>query len=390
MDADIRASANQAPPLVDHNTVTSDAALVDAVTRHASARRGRRPRGARRGGELGGGPRARDARERPRARAGALRPLRQPRRRGPVPPVVALADGARGRLRPAGRAVDLRRPARPRAARGRLLRLVPDRAGPRLPDLHDVRRGAGVAGRRRDRQGVDAPARVHVLRLRPASRRGQGRRAGRHGDDREAGRLRRPRQRDDRDADVGRRGVHPRRAQVVHLRADERRVPGAGPGRRRAQLLPGAARPRRRQPQPPGRRTPQGQAGQPVERVLRARAPRHLGAAARRRGPGRPDDHRDGRRHPAGLRARLGVADAPRPGRGVLARRAPLGVRRPARRQAADAERHRRPGRRVRGRHRARHAAGRGGRRRRTTRTRRRCAGSRCRWRSTGSASAPR
>ena len=37
MAADIRAATNQAPPLVDHNTVTSDLALVEAVTRHASA-----------------------------------------------------------------------------------------------------------------------------------------------------------------------------------------------------------------------------------------------------------------------------------------------------------------------------------------------------------------
>jgi putative acyl-CoA dehydrogenase len=37
MAADIRATSNQAPPLVDHNTVTSDVALVEAVTRHASA-----------------------------------------------------------------------------------------------------------------------------------------------------------------------------------------------------------------------------------------------------------------------------------------------------------------------------------------------------------------
>ena len=36
MAADIRSSANQAPPLVDHNVVTSDLALVEAVTRHAS------------------------------------------------------------------------------------------------------------------------------------------------------------------------------------------------------------------------------------------------------------------------------------------------------------------------------------------------------------------
>ncbi len=37
MTADMRAATNQAPPLVDHNTVTSDLALVEAVTRHASA-----------------------------------------------------------------------------------------------------------------------------------------------------------------------------------------------------------------------------------------------------------------------------------------------------------------------------------------------------------------
>jgi putative acyl-CoA dehydrogenase len=37
MTTDNRVARNQAPPLVGHNTVTSDAALVDAVTRHASA-----------------------------------------------------------------------------------------------------------------------------------------------------------------------------------------------------------------------------------------------------------------------------------------------------------------------------------------------------------------
>ncbi len=35
MTGDIRDATNQAPPLVGHNTVTSDAALCDAVTRHA-------------------------------------------------------------------------------------------------------------------------------------------------------------------------------------------------------------------------------------------------------------------------------------------------------------------------------------------------------------------
>ncbi len=37
MEPDIRATSNQAPPLVGHNVVTSDRALVDAVIRHASA-----------------------------------------------------------------------------------------------------------------------------------------------------------------------------------------------------------------------------------------------------------------------------------------------------------------------------------------------------------------
>jgi putative acyl-CoA dehydrogenase len=37
MSADIREATNQAPLLVDHNTVTSDLALVEAVTRHGSA-----------------------------------------------------------------------------------------------------------------------------------------------------------------------------------------------------------------------------------------------------------------------------------------------------------------------------------------------------------------
>ncbi|EON23539.1 MULTISPECIES: acyl-CoA dehydrogenase family protein [Nocardioides] len=37
MDASIRATANQTPPLVGHNVVTSDVALTEAITRHGSA-----------------------------------------------------------------------------------------------------------------------------------------------------------------------------------------------------------------------------------------------------------------------------------------------------------------------------------------------------------------
>ena len=155
-------------------------------------------------------------------------------------------------------------------------------------------------------------------------------------------------------------------------------------------LLPGAAGAALRRAQPARRRTAEGQAGQPLQRLLRAGVPRHLGAAARRRGSRRTHDHRDGRGDPPRLRARLVVADAQGARRGVVARRAPLGVRRAARRQAADAERDRRPGRGVRGGDRAGDAARGRGRQPRPTRTRRRCAGSRCRSRSSGSASAPR
>ena len=36
MGSDIRVATNQAPPLVGHNVVTADAALVEAVVRHAA------------------------------------------------------------------------------------------------------------------------------------------------------------------------------------------------------------------------------------------------------------------------------------------------------------------------------------------------------------------
>ena len=36
-ESGVRVAANQPPPLVGHDVVTSDAALVEAVTRHASA-----------------------------------------------------------------------------------------------------------------------------------------------------------------------------------------------------------------------------------------------------------------------------------------------------------------------------------------------------------------
>ena len=164
-------------------------------------RLGRGARGAAAAGRRGRhrrGPRAGPARQRAPPRADAVRPLRQPDRRGRVPPVLALADGAGGRPR-AGRdavgAAGRRRSRRAPAPRGRLHGLVAHRARPRLPDLDDVRRGPGAARRRRAREGVDAAAGLHDLRPRPAAGEREARRAVRHGHDREAGRLRRPRQR---------------------------------------------------------------------------------------------------------------------------------------------------------------------------------------------------
>ena len=241
MTIDNRVARNQAPPLVGHNTVTSDAALVEA---DRAARVGRDPFVAAGAGRRGGfcrGPRAGHARQRVPPRADSVRPLRQPHRRGALPPLVALAARARGGSRAAGGAVGVRRPARTPTPRGRVLRLA-DRARARLPDLDDVRRDPRAAGRRRDREGVDAEAGCTFLRPRSAAARGEVGRPRGHGHDREAGRLRRTRQRDRGAADVGGRRVHPARPQVVHLRADERRLPRAGAGAGRSLLLPGATR----------------------------------------------------------------------------------------------------------------------------------------------------
>ena len=236
-----RLADNQPPPLVGHNVVTSDLALTEAVTRHATAEvlDDLIPLGAEAGSA--------EAREH-----GVLANTHRPElttydRYGnridevAVPPVVALAAGSGRRARPPGRALGVRLRARPCPPGRRLHGLVAHRARPRLPDLDDVRRRARPAHRRRAGQGVGAGARRDDLRPRHPPARRQGRSVGRDGDDREAGRLRRPRQRDRGAADRRRRRVLPARAQVVHLRPDERRVPGAGPGRGRPVVLRGAA-----------------------------------------------------------------------------------------------------------------------------------------------------
>ena len=218
-------------------------------------RPGRRGRAGGRGGgaaapapagrarRLGRGARARPAGRRPPAGAAHPRPLRPPHRRGRVPPVVALADAHRGRLGTARHAVGGR--AGHRGARrpgGRVLPDGPARVRARLPDLDDLRRRARAAPRPRARRAPTNPAcgprSTSSGCAEPATKAGPARR---HVDDREAGRLRRARGHHDGHAHR-RRQLPARRAQVVHLGADERPLPhaGAGPGRARpASCCPG-------------------------------------------------------------------------------------------------------------------------------------------------------
>ena len=73
------------------------------------------------------------------------------------------------------------------------------RGGLRLPDHHDLRGGPGAAHAPDARRGVGAAPDRHELRPRAQAGRREGQRAVRHGDDREAGRLRRARQHDARE-----------------------------------------------------------------------------------------------------------------------------------------------------------------------------------------------
>ena len=201
------------------------------------------------------------------------------------------------------------RARRPRRARGDVHAADAGRGRRRLPDLDDLLGDprAAHSSPSSPRSGSRASSRSTTTeRLVPADR--QARRALRHGDDREAGRLRRPRQHHPRDAAERRRArrrVRAHRPQVVLLGADVRRVPRPRPDRRRALLLPDAALDARRRAQRLPHPAAQGQARQPLQRLQRGRVPRRLGAHGRRGGPRRADDHRDGQPHPARLRDRL-------------------------------------------------------------------------------------
>ncbi len=224
--------------------------------------------------------------------------------------------------------------ARPERGRAREARRVlhdvrGDRGRHAVPDDDDLRGRSADRARRSDRARVAA---AHLLgRLRPAlpPGRAEARRDARHGDDREAGRLRPALEHDDGDAG-GRSRVRDRRAQVVLFRADVRRVPDPRAGARRTVVLfPSAVHARRR-----GQRDPdpaaEGQARRSIERELRGRVRRRARVASRRGRARRADHPRDGNVLPPRLRAR-----AP-PGSSVSACRRRSIMRGIARRSAAN------------------------------------------------------
>ena len=193
------------------------------------------------------------------------RQVRPPHRRGRVRPGLPRADARRRRPRPARGAVG-RRPARLACRPRREDVGVDARARPYLPHLDDVRGDPGAALQPRVGRNLRAAAREPRIRPRAQSPGHQGRDHRGHVDDREAGRLRRAR-RDYAGHPQRRRQLQPHRAQVVHLRADVRRVSRARPGSRRLVVLLPAARTARRHPQPDVPAAAQGQARQPRQRV---------------------------------------------------------------------------------------------------------------------------
>ena len=316
------------------------------------------------------------------------RPLRPPDRRGRVPPRLARADGHRGRpgLHAAPWADD--RAGRARGPRGPVLRLdARPRPGHGCPISMTYAVVPGAARTSRRSPPYEPLLAVARLRSGPAAARGK---AGlwpawrmtekQGGSDVRANTTARR-------AAAGGRQLPAHRPQVVLLGADVRRLPGAGPGGRRADLLPPAAGAAGRHPQRHAHAAAEGQAGQPVQRLGRDRVRRRARLARRaRRAAASPPSSRWSAT--TRLDCVLGSAAAMRQARARRrTTRATAGVRRAADRPAADDARAGRPGARVRGGHGAGDAAGRGVRRGAAT-AEAACCGSALPSPSTGSASA--
>ena len=144
--------------------------------------------------------------------------------------------------------------------------------------------------------------------------------------------------------DAGRRWLSHHRAQMVHVGADVRRVPGAGAGAGRAHLLPHAALPARRQRQRAAFPAAEGQARQPLQCLVGSRIRRRLAWRVGEEGRGHAHHHRDGAAHAARLRDLLGRHDAHGAGASAASRAPSHRVPEEARRSADDAHGARRHG----------------------------------------------
>src|SRR3954462_4742836 len=154
---------NQPPPLKGYNLYLENRPLAEAARREGAdwaeenlialgAEAGGEPLGG--GGGGGGAARGGPARDREPAAAEDARPLRQPHRRGRVPPGVALADGDVGEARHARPPLARPTPGSPRGTRGADAERQRRRVRPWLPDLDDVRRGPGAPQAARAGRGV--------------------------------------------------------------------------------------------------------------------------------------------------------------------------------------------------------------------------------------------
>ena len=284
---------NQPPPLVGHDARRPALHAALEAFRPADGRRAGRERGPPRsaGWPAASRPGAGPGREREPAEAADARPLRPPGRRGGVPPGLARPDADGGRERaararpgPDARAGRARRAAPPVLRLGRrsrwatparttmtyaavpALRRAPDLAARYEPLLavDDVRFGAGraaaakaglIAGMSMTEKQGGSDVRANTTRAAPP-------------------------------ADGTYRAHRP---QVVHLGADERPVPRAGPDAGAGlscfllpRVLPDGT------PQRVAPAAAQGQARQPLQRLQRGRVRRGDGLAGRRGGPRRP------------------------------------------------------------------------------------------------------
>ena len=226
-------------------------------------------RGARCAGRRAGHPRARPAGQRQPSRAAYVRPFRAPHRRGRLPPRVPRAHADGHRARPARRPVVGSASRCARGPGGQGGRLVPGRGRARLSGVHDLLGGArpaAPAGARRAR-GSRPSRRRPTTRPTHRPRDKAGVTCGMALTEKQGGsdvRANTTRAEPIRSEPGIYRLIGP---QVVLLGADVRRVPHAGPGPRRTQLLLGAALVPRRLAEPDPDPAAEGQAGRPFERI---------------------------------------------------------------------------------------------------------------------------